>query len=66
MGADGRIYVTSQRCVVTVVRAGDAFEVLARNDLAEVAQASPASVGDTLFVRTAGRLSAYREPPGRH
>ncbi len=61
VGADGRIYVTSQRGVVTVVRAGDTFEVLARNDLAEVTQATPVPVGDTLFVRTAGHLGAYRQ-----
>lgn len=61
VGANGRIYVTSQRGVVTVVRAGDSFEVLARNDLGEIAQASPVPLGDTLYVRTAGHLAAFRD-----
>jgi outer membrane protein assembly factor BamB len=65
VAADGRIYVTSQRGVVTVVKAGDSFEVLARNDLGEVAQASPAPLGDTLLVRTAGHLAAFRQNPAR-
>lgn len=65
VGADGRIYVTSQRGVVTVVKAGDSFEVLARNELGEVTQASPVPLGDTLLVRTAGHLTAFRENPAR-
>jgi outer membrane protein assembly factor BamB len=61
LAADGRIYVTSQRGVITVVRAGDAFEVLARNDLGEVIQASPAAVNDLLLIRTATQLYAFRD-----
>jgi outer membrane protein assembly factor BamB len=65
VAADGHIYVTSQRGVVTVVKAGDTFEVVARNDLGEAVQASPVPLGDTLFVRTAGHLVAFREHPVR-
>ena len=61
LGAAGRIYVTSQRGTVVVVRAGDTLEILARNELGETAQASPAAVGDTLFVRTAEHLAAFRD-----
>jgi outer membrane protein assembly factor BamB len=61
LAADGRIYVTSQRGVVTVVRAGDTFEVLARNDLGEVVQASPVAVNDLLLIRTATQLYAFRD-----
>lgn len=60
LGADGRLYVTSQRGTVIVVRAGDTLEVLARNELGETAQASPAALGDTLYVRTEGHLAAFR------
>jgi outer membrane protein assembly factor BamB len=60
VAADGRIYVTSQRGLVTVVTAGDALEVLARNDLGEVVQASPVPVDDLLFIRTATQLYAFR------
>ena len=61
VAANGRIYVTSQRGVMCVVRAGDTFEVLARNDLREPVQATPAAIGDTLYVRTAGHLHAFQE-----
>ncbi len=61
LGADGRIYIFSQRGMAIVVRAGDMLEVLARNDLGEVTQASPAALGNTLFVRTAGHLAAFGE-----
>lgn len=61
LAANGRIYVVSQRGVVTVVKAGDAFEVLSRNDLGEVTQASPAALGDVLYLRTATQLYAFRE-----
>jgi outer membrane protein assembly factor BamB len=59
--AAGRIYVASQRGVVSVVKAGDTLEVLARNDLGETVQASPVMVGETLILRTAGHLAAFRE-----
>lgn len=65
VAANGRIYATSQRGVITVVKAGDTFEVLAQNDMGEVTQATPAAVDDTLFVRTAGRLHAFRESAAR-
>lgn len=62
LGAAGRVYVTSRSGIITVVKAGDTFQVLARNDLGEVTQASPAVIDDVLFIRTAGHLAAYREP----
>lgn len=62
IAADGRIYVASQPGVMTVVRAGDRFEILARTDFHETIQATPAMVDDMLYVRTAGRLHAFREP----
>lgn len=65
MAADGRIYVASQRGVVTVVKAGDAFQVLSQTDLGEAVQASPAVIGDTLYLRTAGQLYAFREAAAR-
>jgi outer membrane protein assembly factor BamB len=67
LAADGRIYATSQRGVITVLRAGDALEVLARNDLSEPVHASPVAVGSQLLVRTASRLYSFQEaaPAGR-
>jgi len=66
LGAAGRLYVTSQRGTLVVVRAGDTPEVLARNELGETTQASPAALGDTLYVRTQGHLAAFREGVGPH
>jgi outer membrane protein assembly factor BamB len=65
VGAAGRIYVASQRGVVSVVKAGDAFEVLARNDLGEAVQATPVPIGDTLLVRSATHLQAFRDAAAR-
>lgn len=52
VAAAGRIYFASEDGVVFVVRAGTTFELLARNDMKEMMLATPAVVGDTMFVRT--------------
>lgn len=59
VAADGRIYIASQTGVIVVVKAGDAFAVLARNEMGEAVQATPAMVGGTIYVRTARRLYAF-------
>ena len=59
VAADGRIYLASQKGVLMVLAAGDTLEVLARNDLREQVMATPAIVGNTLYVRTAGHLYAF-------
>lgn len=56
-----RIYFTSQNGIITIVAAGDTPEVLARVDFKEKIMATPAIVGDTLYVRTAEHLFALRE-----
>jgi len=61
--ADQRIYIASDRGVVTVVRAEDTLEVLARNELHQPIFASPAVVGNTLFVRSVTNLWAFAEGP---
>jgi outer membrane protein assembly factor BamB len=50
--ADGKVYVTSEDGVTTVVEAGPAFRVLAENDLADYTLASPAVSGGQIFIRT--------------
>jgi outer membrane protein assembly factor BamB len=57
----GRIYVASQNGVMLVLAAGEAFTELARAEFREPIMATPAIVGDTLYVRTAGHLYAFRE-----
>jgi outer membrane protein assembly factor BamB len=58
---DGRIYLASDRGTVTVVKTGDAFEVLAHNELGEPIIASPAISDDVLYIRSAGQLWAFGE-----
>lgn len=66
VAAAGRVYFPSEDGVVFVVRAGRAFELLARNDMKEVLLASPALSGDLLLVRTRTHLVALRDaPPAR-
>jgi outer membrane protein assembly factor BamB len=55
----GRIYAASQGGIVTVWQAGDELKILARDDLGEQVMATPAAVGNALYVRTAGHLYAF-------
>ena len=59
--SDGRIYLTARRGVVTVVKAGREFEVLAENKMDEPITASPLISGGTLYLRTFDALYAIRE-----
>lgn len=61
VGAGGLIYITAQDGTVVVMRSGETPEVLARNALGEEVFATPAIVGGTLYIRTAGRLIAFRQ-----
>ena len=54
--ADGKIYVTNEDGVTSVIKAGPQFEVLAENDLAEYCLSSPAVSEGQLFIRTSGHL----------
>ncbi len=56
--ADGRLYVTDEDGVTTVVKAGPAFEKLAENDLEDYTLSSPAIADGQIFIRTASFLYA--------
>ena len=56
MLADGKVYVTNEDGVTSVIKAGPQFEVLAENDLAEYTLSSPAVSDGQLFIRTSGHL----------
>jgi outer membrane protein assembly factor BamB len=60
VAADGRLYFTSRSGIVTVIEAGEEIKILARNDLKEDVFASPAIVGDTLYIRTTAHVYAFR------
>ena len=62
VAADGRIFVASLDGKVTVVKAGgDAPEVLHSADFKERIAATPALVGNQIFIRTAKALYAFGE-----
>ena len=59
IAADGRLYLASDRGMITVVEAGDQLHVLARNDVGEPVFASPAAVDGALYIRGSQHLWAF-------
>ena len=59
--ADGKIYVTNEDGLTSVVRAGPNFAVIAENDLGEYTLSSPAVSDGQLFIRTDKFLYAIGE-----
>ena len=56
--ADGKLYVTSEDGLTSVVKAGAAFELLAKNSLDGFTLSSPAAAGGQLFLRTSDAVYA--------
>ncbi|MBC8030516.1 MAG: PQQ-binding-like beta-propeller repeat protein [Pyrinomonadaceae bacterium] len=54
--ADGKIYVTNEDGLTSVVKAGAVFEVLAENPLNDYCLSSPAISGGQIFIRTSTNL----------
>jgi len=50
--ADGRIYITNEDGLTSVLKTGPAFEVVAENDLDEYTLSSPAVSDGQIFIRT--------------
>jgi len=50
--ADGKIYITNEECLTTVLKAGPQFEVLAENAMGGYCLSSPAVSDGQLFLRT--------------
>ena len=61
VAASGKICMASQPGVVVVFQAGDTLQVLARNGLDEPIMATPAIVGNRLYLRTKAHLYAFGE-----
>ena len=57
--ANGRIYLISGKGRVSVLEASDQFHVLATNDLKDKVTATPALVGDAIYIRAAKHLYAF-------
>jgi outer membrane protein assembly factor BamB len=56
--ADGKIYVTNEEGLTSVVKAGPQFEVLAENSLNDYCLSSPAISDGQIFIRTTSNLYA--------
>jgi len=63
VAAEDRIYFASLKGVLTVIKAGGAApEILHQADFQERIDATPALVGDRLYLRTKTKLHAYQRP----
>lgn len=56
--ADGKLYLTSEDAVTSVVKAGPRFELLAENALEGFTVSSPAAASGQIFIRSASHLYA--------
>ena len=61
---DGKVFCLNEDGVTFVLRAGDRFELLHTNTLADddMCMATPAIAGDRLLIRTATRVYCVRQP----
>jgi outer membrane protein assembly factor BamB len=59
--ANEKIYVASRNGIVSVFTSGDSLKILAQNDLEESINATPAVIGDKLYLRTEGHLYAFKK-----
>ena len=61
LGVGDRVLVGSVKGTMFVLGTGDEMEIIARNEFEEGIMATPAVVGDTLYLRTTKRLYAIGE-----
>jgi outer membrane protein assembly factor BamB len=59
VAANGNIYLCSEPGTITVLKAADNLQVLNTVELGEKILATPAIVGDAIYVRTQGGMLAF-------
>jgi len=59
VAADGKIFMVSASGKVTVIKAGEQWEILATNDLGEECWATPAIAGNNIYIRTRNALYSF-------
>ena len=59
VAADGKVYAVNVEGKMTVLKAGQQWEVLSVNDFADEVYATPAITGGRIIVRTRGSLYAF-------
>ena len=57
--ADDKLYIASQRGILTVFEIGDSLKILAKSDLNEQIMTTPAIVDNKLYIRTSDSLFAF-------
>ncbi len=62
IAAGGHIYLTDRSGAITVIKDANRFEVVATNQLGEPVDATPAPVGDSLYIRAEKHLYCIRIP----
>lgn len=62
VAANGHLYLLSDEGTVSVVKAGEKFEMVQRFQLPEEASVTPALDHDTIYLRGTDHLWAYRNP----
>ena len=58
---NNKIWCFGERGEAVAVKAGDAFEVVVRNELGELIMATPAIAGDSLIIRTDKHVYCVRK-----
>ena len=61
--ADGKIYITNEDGVTSIVKAGPVFQVIAENEFEDYSLSSPAISGGTMYFRTTKFLWAIGNKP---
>lgn len=61
VAADHKIFMLSERCLLTVLRPGNELDVLVVNDLDDICFATPAFDANRIYVRTQSHLWAFSE-----
>jgi hypothetical protein len=61
--ADGKLYITNEDGVTSVVKAGPKFEILSENEFQDYSLSSPAISGGTMYFRTTKFLWAIGSRP---
>ena len=61
VAGDGKVYLASERGVITVLKAGTRFETLTSHDFGERMMATPVIAGGKMYVRTDAGLYAFGE-----
>ena len=59
VAADGKVYIASRSGIVVVLKAGGDQEVLSVNKLDEEIYATPAIVGNRIYLRTTNTLYCF-------